>query len=454
VAHAATRSSEARPPSRAGATASLGAATPNRDPRTSSLDPTTWGSEARLPRICFVGLANLSHLAPEIAPAGAGGAELQQVLLAKALARRGFDVSMVVYDHGQPDGACWHGIRTFKTYRPDAGIRMLRFFHPRWTSIWGALRRADADIYYVSIAGMPVGETALFARRHGRKVVYRVAHDADCDPRTLIIRYRRDRLLYAYGLARVDLVLAQTAAQQQLLRERFGRSSQVIPSLAEPGGRRPAFAERDIDVLWVANLREWKRPYRLLDLASRLPQLAFHMVGGACTGAEALYESVRACAAALPNVRFHGHVPYAEIGRLFERARVLVGTSDAEGFPNTYLQAWAHGTPVIAFVDPERIIERHDLGRAVGSLDEMRGAVEELVRQESLWTAASARCARYADERCDSETMLAPFIEALLGLHTGRVQAEGRAQAQSGPQAQGEAQARPATPRDRAAEAS
>lgn len=372
-----------------------------------------------LPRVCFVGLANLAHLAPQVSPPGAGGAELQQVLLARALVRRGWDVSMVVYDHGQADGACYEGIRTFKTYHPDAGIRMVRFLHPRWTSIWGALRRADADIYYVSIAGMPVGETVLFAHRHGRKTIYRVAHDADCDPRTLIIRYRRDRALYCWGLAHADLVLAQTTSQQRLLRERFERTSRVIPSLAEAGGRRPAFAERDIDVLWVANIRDWKRPERLLELASRLPQLAFHMVGGPCTDAAALFESVRARAAALPNVHFHGHVPYTEIGRLFERTRVFAGTSDAEGFPNTYLQAWAHGAPVVAFVDPESLIEEHGLGRPVSSVQEMAGAIAELASHETVWSETSARCGRYADRRCDSETLVAPFVEALLALHAG-----------------------------------
>lgn len=384
-----------------------------------------------MPRICFVGLANLSHLAPQIAPPGAGGAELQQVLLAKALARRGFEVSTIVYDHGQPDGAYWHGIRALKTFRPSAGIRMLRFFHPRWTSIWSALARADADIYYVSIAGMPVGETAMFARRHGRKLVYRVASDADCDPRKLMIRYRRDRALYAYGLARADLVLAQTPAQQQLLREHFGRSSRVVAPLTEAGGRRPAFAERDIDVLWVGNIRDYKRPERLLDLASRLPHLSFHMAGGAGAEAGALYESLRARARTLPNVHFHGHVPYAEIGGLFERARLLVGTSDTEGFPNTYLQAWAHGTPVVAFVDTERLMARHGLGRPVRTLEEMQSAVDELARREALWAEMSARCARFADQRGGTEALLAPYIEALVGLHGGRTRPRNGAAAAS-----------------------
>ena len=56
-------------------------------------------------------------------------------------------------------------------------------------------------------------------------------------------------------------------------------------------------------------------------------------------GSESLYEQVRAAARQVPNVRFHGPIPYQEVGEFYERARVFVGTSEIEGFPNTYLQA-------------------------------------------------------------------------------------------------------------------
>src|ERR1700704_6319830 len=105
-------------------------------------------------RICFVGIANLPALAPEYAHLGIGGAELQQSLVAKALVKRGLQVSMVVGDYGQADKACWSGVKTFKAYRLNAGIPVIRFFHPRWSKVWAALRRADADVYYISCAGV------------------------------------------------------------------------------------------------------------------------------------------------------------------------------------------------------------------------------------------------------------------------------------------------------------
>jgi hypothetical protein len=146
------------------------------------------------PSICFVGPGNLPALAREYGHHGVGGMEVQQTLLARALARRGFDVSMVTADFGQPDGASWEGVVTWRAYGRNAGLPVIRFIHPRWTSMWAALKRADADIYYVSGAGMLLGLVTMFARRYDRKVIFRVASTTDCSPRTLRIPLWRDKI--------------------------------------------------------------------------------------------------------------------------------------------------------------------------------------------------------------------------------------------------------------------
>src|ERR1039457_4674646 len=123
--------------------------------------------------------------------------------------------------------------------------------------------------------------------------------------------------MYRYGLRAVDIVLAQTQRQRDLLIRHFDRDSRIVAPMAEPGGRRLPFHKRTIDVLWVANFRTLKRPELLLALAERLPHLSFHMVD---YGAPDYFESVRRKAAALANVQFHGAVPYPEVGGLFEHA--------------------------------------------------------------------------------------------------------------------------------------
>ena len=369
------------------------------------------------PSICFVGLANLPVLAREYGRHGVGGAELQQTLLAKALAAQGYDVSMVVADYGQPDGAVWDGIKAYKAYRPRAGIPGLRFIHPRWTRLWAAMKRARADIYYTSCAGALLGQVVLFARLHGAQVVFRIASNSDCDPAALLIRYWRDKRLYRYGLRRADLVLAQTPGQQQALLKNFRRESRVVASMTDTNGRRPGFEERDISVLWVGNIRALKRPELLLEAAGKLPQLQFHIIGGPMPGAESLYEKVRDAAARAPNVHFHGPIPYQEVGDFYERARVFVGTSEIEGFPNTYLQAWARGTPVVAFLDPEHLIARNGMGRAVTSVAQMCAEIVALSDDRCAWEIASQRSREYMDNRFNLTRMTAPYIDALSNLY-------------------------------------
>lgn len=368
------------------------------------------------PHVCFVGLGNLPVLAPEYSDRPAGGEELQHTLLARALVRRGWRVSMVVADYGQPDGAAWDGVETYKAYRPDEGIPVVRFLHPRWTKLQNALQRAGADIYYTSCAGVHLAQVVLFAHRHGGKVAFRVASDSDCDPRSLLVRYWRDRQMYRWGLARADLVLAQTPPQQRALARNFGRRSRVLGPVVEAAGSRPGYQERDIDVLWVANLRALKRPQLLLDAAAQLPSLTFHLIGACVPREEAVYEEARARSASLPNVTFHGFVPQHRVGQFFERARVHVSTSETDGFPNTFLQAWSRGTPVVTFLDPGQIVSSNGMGATVSDVAELNSAISRLARDPAEWQAASSRSARYFDEQLNESQTVGAYMEALAGL--------------------------------------
>jgi glycosyltransferase involved in cell wall biosynthesis len=369
-------------------------------------------------RICFVGLTNLPVLAPEFEQHGIGGAELQQTLLAKALARRGHQVSMVVGDYGQQDGAVWSGVRTYKASRPQEGLPILRFVHPRWTKLIAALRRAAADVYYVSPAGVHVGQVALWASRNGRRMVLRIASDADCDPARLVISFWRDRKLYEYGLRRADAILAQSVNQQELLRRNYGLDSSVLSSLVDIPDSTLPLDERDISLLWVSNIQQLKRPEMFLELAQRLPTFPASMVGGAQPKTRHLFERVRIAASRISNVTFHGPLPYRATQRLFDRARVFVNTSEIEGFPNTFLQAWARGIPVVSFFDPDGVIQREGLGDAVASVEEMAAAVHRLAVDPQVWEEVSARCLAFTARRYGEDQTVTPYLEALGPLMT------------------------------------
>jgi glycosyltransferase involved in cell wall biosynthesis len=277
------------------------------------------------------------------------------------------------------------------------------------------LSRADADVYYSSCAGGLVGQIGMYCASRGKRFVFRTASDADCQPDALISIgrwYRRDKWLYERGLRRASSVLVQSVRQQELMRRNFGIDSSVAGLAVEPGSSEREFAERDIDALWVSNMRSVKRPDVLLSVADQLPHVSFHMVGGTVPGGQQFFETVRAQAADRGNVTFHGAMAYRDTGALYGRARVFVNTSDIEGFPNTYLQAWSSGTPVVAFFDPDGVIAREGLGAAVRTAREMCEAVQRLSSDESEWRAARQRCLAFIDRHYGEDAVLQPYLEA------------------------------------------
>src|SRR5687767_1444185 len=325
-------------------------------------------------KICIVGLDDYPQLANLKDAKYVGGESVQHVLLARAWRDLGHEVSMIVHDHGQGRIADVDGIRAVAPYSRNEGIPVLRFAHPRLTGMIGAMREIDADLYYQSPAGAPTGITAWFCRRHGKRFITRIASDLAVIPGKQLIRFWRDRKIYEYGLRHADLIVAQGVQQRPLLKQTYGLKSEVLDMAVDmPSGPQPA---KDIDVLWVSNFRPVKRPEVVLDLARRLPNVKFVMAGGALPGAEDYFQSMRQGASVLPNVACPGAVPYADVGAYFSRAKIFLNTSQIEGFPNTFLQAWVRGVPVVTFFDPDSLIKQRQLGRTVADLDDMVKAIQ------------------------------------------------------------------------------
>jgi len=320
---------------------------------------------------------------------------VQQSLIAPALAARGFKVSMIVLDYGQQDRTQIKGVTVHRLYKPEAGVPVVRFLHPRLTTLWRVLGEVGADIYYQRSAAALTGFLAAFCKRHGKRVIYSGASDVDFLPKHPDIQYARDRHLFEYGLRRVDRIFAQNATQQDWARANFGRDSVHVPNCYEaPAGAK---ADRKGYVLWVATVREQKRPELFIEMARRMPQYRFVMVGGSDsdrTGQE-YAAAVKETARALPNVEYRGFMPFAEADRVFDGARVLVNTSTYEGFPNTFLQAWARGVPTVSFVDTGSRDADGPVYDIASGIDAAALAVGRLMSDDLAWERASSRVARH-----------------------------------------------------------
>jgi len=343
-----------------------------------------------------------------------GGAELQLALLANALSRVGFPVTFGVGGYkGVSDSRTPEGIQVRTLYamkrRPSVLRKLIRPIE-----MLRALGSIPADIYIIQGAGAQAGVLAAYCKATRSRFVFWLASDTDatCHIPGLSRTPRSERWLAALALRWADVVVAQTQRQKQLVREHVGREAVVIPNIwplgvgiTEPGDEPYA--------LWVSNIRPEKRPEMLLEVAQRLPHIRFVMIGGPVRGQEGLYSEVRTRAAQTSNVDFIGYVPFEQIDPYFADAAIMVNTSAVEGFPNTYLQAWAAGKPVVGSFDPDGLIERYGLGVTFADAQQGSARLDELWSSERRVREMGDRAIQYVRKH-HSEGMIVSRLEALL----------------------------------------
>ncbi len=343
-------------------------------------------------RLCFVAPTAYPVLAGSRSFPVVGGAEVQQSYLAREFARRGYAVSMICMDYGQPDPCAVEGITVHRMHAPAAGLPVVRFLHPRLTSLWAAMGRADADIYYQRTQGALTAFVAAFSRLRGRLSVFAAASDADFDPKVPLVQFGRDRVLYRWGLRHVSSIAVQSERQRQALARHYGRDATIVPSCYDHTGTpsRPGGV-----ILWVGTIKRIKSPELFIDLARRCPNYRFRLVGGGMPDESRLFDCICRKAGTLPNVEMTGFVPLVEVEKHFDQGSLLVNTSEIEGLPNTFLQAWSRGMPTVSFFDPGARWRERKVGEVVSSLDDMVNRVRSLMGDELRWRRAASICREY-----------------------------------------------------------
>jgi glycosyltransferase involved in cell wall biosynthesis len=343
--------------------------------------------------ICFV--AHFARRAISGASDGhIGGVERQTNLMARWLVGKGHTVSVIVWgEEGQPSEIDIDGIRVISLCRQSDGIPGLRFLVPRWSSLLRALRRADADIYYQNCAEYVTGQVALWVQRAGRHFVYSVASDPDCDPQLPKMKKLRERVLYRHGLRNADRVIVQTETQRQKMAQGFQRASLVLAMPCEdlpntPPGESEAVGN---SVLWIGRRAPVKRPEAVADIASHCAEFHFDVVGPE-GGTDAYRKALRAKLDASINVSLLGAVNFSAVRKYYERSALLLCTSHFEGFPNTFLEAWSCGCPVVSTVDPDGVITKHQLGMYSPDIDRIPDLIREVAKSREEY---SQRCRTY-----------------------------------------------------------
>lgn len=302
-----------------------------------------------------------------------GGSERQQWLLARGLAAAGWTVSVGLRQGLQAgerrtiEGVEFHGINQEQYLL--ACYRFISSVRPTW-------------LYWRGASHL-LGPLVEIGRTAGTQTIFAAAFDTDVTPRSALTARERWWPLYAWGLSRAERLFVQHGEQLNELPSRWRPKAQIVRSITPMPQVRQPHATRRPYVAWVGMLRQPKRPDLLLEIAKRSPGITFVVCGGAATHrsmpgySERLIDNLRL----LPNIEYLGQVAPSEAERVMSGAAALLCTSDQEGFPNTFLQAWSCGTPVVTLrVDPDHLVQQLGLGIVTGAVETTVAQLHNLLK--------------------------------------------------------------------------
>lgn len=344
--------------------------------------------------ICFVGFYAWPLFKPG-QPGDFGGAEVQLSTLARELARdSGYRVDFIVRDENGGsetiDGVIVHKLPLIR--KPGLG-RQLAYT----AGLWRLLRTIGPDVVVQRAAGSLTALLGLYCAVYRKRFVYMIAHDSDVEPgKPLSFPGNAAWRAYRLGLRLADRVIVQHDRQRQRLMDNYAKVGIVRPCALEIDEAVPTGERRNI--LWVGRCERIKQPEIFISLAQAFPLEPFVMVCPPAASGPAYFESVRDRAQKLQNLTFVQQVPFQDIGPHFQAARLFVNTALEEGFPNTFVQAWMHGTPVVSLsVDPGGVIARHGLGIICdGSQTALGMALSSLLADRPLWERFSLKACTFA----------------------------------------------------------
>jgi len=358
-------------------------------------------------KICFVDLGAYPLIVGKNT-GYAGGASVQQVLLADELVKHNYEIIFITYKDGISRIEDIGFIKVIKVYKREDSLK-ISLLKKSW-HIWKSLREADADIYFHE-SGAP-GIVSFFCFITGTKFVRYISSDAEVDENMAKYISKIGRLGNWLDIKLADIVIAQSDFQQRELKKKFGIRSYIVKNAFPLSDQKIPEKSNPPTVLWVSTIREIKEPELFLKLAEAIPDGVFQMVGGIDDTNPGLYNRIKNQAEAISNLKFLGFIPFHKIKDNFEKASIFVNTSKYEGFPNTFIQAWMHYVPVVSLnSDPDEIICKYKLAFHSSNFNQLVEDVRTLLNDIKLREHIGKNGKEYVETNHDIQKVVKKYID-------------------------------------------
>jgi len=321
-----------------------------------------------------------------------GGAEIQLSLLARELIYQNKEVHILSEDYGQPEHKITQSIHFWNALPREKSLPRQIF------SFLKNLYKVPSNVCIQRSLTSFSGFIGIYCRITNQKFIYMVAHDKEVDGGHELDKSFFTRFLKHLAFKTSHHVIVQNSYQEKQLAER-GIRSMVIPSLIDLNTSQLA-ANPFSYILWVGRSEEWKRPHLFLDIAEELPEYEFVMICPASKVSPVLAKEVERRASSLANITFHRFISPEKIEEYFRRASIFVNTSKQEGFPNTFIQSFKFGTPVVSLtVNPSDILTSYEVGSVCDdNPQKAKEYIHQLKKNEDQYQIMSRSCFSYVNK--------------------------------------------------------
>lgn len=354
-----------------------------------------------------------------------GGAEVQASLIAQGLERAGDEVHYVAVE----SPPC------LPVYAYERGIHLHRFDalqsrESRERALKGVLSEVDPDVCYCRLPHW-LGSMRRASGGSRAKTVAHISSELDIAPMVgriatpiwlrQFVQARPSVTVFLEELREVDLVIAQTRSQAQSLTRKTGLEAVVIPNCL-PDMIRPRSLHERAGIIWVGNIKPVKRPEVFVQLAREMNarHLRHDMVMIGAPQHRRLPGKIDTWASRLNNLTYKGGLPFLDTWEAIAGSRILVNTSLAEGFSNTYVQAWLSGVAVVTVCcDPDGLIQREGLGVVARTTHRLPSVVASLMSDDEVLSEMQGRVRTYALSHHLYQSVIPRFVTALHGVVCG-----------------------------------
>ncbi len=335
-------------------------------------------------KFCFFG--NVSEALKGRTP---GGGELQIALLAKALALKGHEV-IIVDPFAKESFTTSEGVRLINLPEWNKGFRGIRLFRYRIPALRKIFVEQNADYYYVRMRSYLHLIPYLASKRTKSKFIVAIAHDLDVlsfwkkfiyeyKPKFDLVQFLTlflpNDLVFNYLLKKSDYITIQHSDQKLNSNRTRGKVS-IYPNIFDQSNI-PLIKNPSRDYyIHVGSLTMLKGAAKLYQLIRSIEKENLVIIVGQPKDSKSkkIYRALNK----MENVVLKGRCTHCETMQLIANAKALINTSDFEGFPNIFLEAWSTGVPVISLrVNPGDVLNKHGLGICCeGNLQRMKASIE------------------------------------------------------------------------------